>query len=95
MSCLMIQPWRHNHNSCRNGRRLHEDSIRHRYDVSAPDEPTHELVVHKGLGSLSFETLPDSFGSDHMPVLAIVAGQLTIARRPPTRRIICWAKFQA
>ena len=92
---------------CTTGRRLHQDSIRHGYEVVGPDEPTHfsftathqpttiDLVVHKGIEAMDLETLPDAFGSDHQPVLVKLTGRLTLANGPPPGRRISWVRFEA
>ena len=93
--------------ACATGRRLYEDAVRNGYEVMGPDEPTHhsptaahqpttiDLVVHRGLDGMTLETLPDSFGSDHQPVLATIRGRLTVARVPPPSHRISWEAFEA
>ena len=80
---------------CSTGRRIFEDAARHGYEVSGPEEPTHfpnvanyspstiDIVLHRGLDDLCLETLPDAYGSDHLPVLVTLTGRLTLARAPP------------
>ena len=97
------------HTICQNGRRLFEDADRHGYAVEGPDEPTHfsytsthlpstiDLVVHRGMDNhgLTLETLPDAYGSDHLPVLVTALGKLTAARRPQHGGLIHWPRFEA
>ena len=96
-----------NRQACTNGRKLFVDASRHNYEITGPDEPTHypmsrtyapttiDLVVHRGMMAMALEVLPDAFGSDHLPVLAVITGRPVIVRRPPARNMICWEKFAA
>ena len=95
--------------TCESGRKLFEDADRHGYAVEGPDEPTHyspvgihlpttiDLVVHKGMEakSVTLEALPDTFGSDHLPVLVTVPGRPTSIRNLPPRSLIHWPRFEA
>ena len=96
-----------NRRACTIGRKLFEDASRHGYEISGPAEPTHyhfnrtllpttiDLVVHRGAMAMALEVLPDAFGSDHLPVLAVITGHPVVTRRPPAGRLICWEKFAA
>lgn len=50
-------------------------------------------MVQKVLDSLALETLPDTCGSEHMPILATVVGNLVITQRPRAQRAICLARY--
>lgn len=94
---------------CPNGRRLLDDSERMRYEVLAPEVPTHyphnsayapdviDIALSKGIPSplMTTDVLDEHMISDHQPVLLTIARNHIVRPPPRSRTLYDWEAFES